>query len=169
MSIEKISGGVTLVRVDDIDTDQIFHQSLLTIHDPEEIKPHIFGNLPGYENFRKENHENKIMVVGKNFGKGSTRQQAVTGFIAYKILAIIGESFGPIYYSNAVNSGLLLIEAPGISEFTLSDQDILEVDFVTSTILNKNTGDSIKCKPIPKPVLDIIGAGELLELGKKSR
>ena len=109
------------------------------------------------------------MVVGKNFGKGSTRQQAVTGFIAYKLLAIIGESFGPIYYSNAVNSGLLLIEAPGISKFPIGDQDTLEVDFVTSTITNKNTGDNLKCKPTPKPVLDIINAGGLLELGKKSK
>ena len=70
MGIEKISGKSKLVRVDDIDTDQIFHQSLLTIHDPQEIKPHIFGNLEGYENFGKENHENKVLVVGKNFGKG---------------------------------------------------------------------------------------------------
>ena len=116
MSVEKISGKVKLVRVDDIDTDQIFHQSLLTIHDPQEIKKYIFGNLEGFENFGKENHEDKIIVVGKNFGKGSTRQQAVTGFIVHKIKAIVGESFGPIYYSNAVNAGLLLVEVPDITE-----------------------------------------------------
>jgi len=168
LSEEKINGQVKLVKVDDIDTDQIFHQSLLTIHDPEEIKPHIFGNLPGYQSLGKENSENKILIVGKNFGKGSTRQQAVTGFLAHKIKAIIGESFGPIYYSNAVNAGLLLIEAPGILEFKMDDNDNLEIDLVNAQISNENTGISMKCNLIPKPVLDIMRAGGLLELGKES-
>ena len=167
MGIEKISGKAKLVQVDDIDTDQIFHQSLLTIHDPQEIKPHIFGNLEGYENFAKENHENKILVVGKNFGKGSTRQQAVTGFLAHKFKAIIGESFGPIYYSNAVNAGLLLVEVPGILEFLIDDFDVLEIDVKKSIILNVDKGIEIKCDPIPKPALDIMEAGGLLKLGDK--
>ncbi|NPD87213.1 MAG: 3-isopropylmalate dehydratase [Asgard group archaeon] len=167
MSVEKISGKSKLVKVDDIDTDQIFHQSLLTIHDPQEIKPHIFGNLEGYENFGKENHENKVLVVGKNFGKGSTRQQAVTGFLAHKIKAIIGESFGPIYYSNAVNAGLLLVEAPGILEFLIDDLDTLEIDVSNSIILNIDKRTKIKCNPIPKPALDIMKAGGLLKLGDK--
>ena len=167
MGIEKISGKAKLVKVDDIDTDQIFHQSLLTIHDPQEIKPHIFGNLEGYENFAKENHENKILVVGKNFGKGSTRQQAVTGFLAHKFKAIIGESFGPIYYSNAVNAGLLLVEVLGILEFLIDDFDVLEIDVKKSIILNVDKGIEIKCDPIPKPALDIMEAGGLLKLGDK--
>jgi 3-isopropylmalate dehydratase small subunit len=167
MGAGKISGKVKLVKVDDIDTDQIFHQSLLTIHDPQEIKPHIFGNLEGYKRFGEENHENKILVVGKNFGKGSTRQQAVTGFLAHKIKAIIGESFGPIYYSNAVNSGLLLVEAPDISEFLIDDFDTLEIDVEKSIIVNTNKEKEMKCNPIPKPALDIMEAGGLLKLGKK--
>jgi len=167
MSVEKISGKIKLVRVDDIDTDQIFHQSLLTIHEPQEIKPHIFGNLEGYENFGKENHEDKILVVGKNFGKGSTRQQAVTGFLAHKIKAIVGESFGPIYYSNAVNAGLLLVESPGILDCKLDDSDLLEINVKDSVIINKTNGEEIKCNPIPKPALDIMEAGGLLKLGDK--
>jgi len=167
MVVEKISGKVKLVKVNDIDTDQIFHQSLLTLHDPQEIKPHIFGNLNGFENFGKENHENKIIVVGKNFGKGSTRQQAVTGFLTHKIKAIIGESFGPIYYSNAVNAGLLLVEAPGILEFLIDDFDSLEIDIEKSIISNKDKGNELKCNPIPKPALDIMEAGGLLKLGEK--
>ena len=167
MVVEIISGKVKVIKIDDIDTDQIFHQSLLTLHDPQEIKPHIFGNLNGFENFGKENHENKIIVVGKNFGKGSTRQQAVTGFLAHKIKAIIGESFGPIYYSNAVNAGLLLIEAPGITDFLIDDYDTLEIDVEKSIILNKDKGKELKCNFIPKPALDIMEAGGLLKLGKR--
>ncbi|MHA2357416.1 MAG: LeuD/DmdB family oxidoreductase small subunit [Candidatus Heimdallarchaeaceae archaeon] len=167
MVVERINGEVKLVVMDDVDTDQIFHQSLLTLHDPQEIKPHIFGNLDGFENFGKENNEGKILVVGKNFGKGSTRQQAVTGFLAHKIKAIIGESFGPIYYSNAVNAGLLLVEAPGITDFSINDSDTIEIDIEKSIITNKNNGKELKCNTIPKPALDIMEAGGLLELGER--
>ena len=166
MSKVTIKAKAKLVIVDDVDTDQIFHQSLLTIHNPNEIKPHIFGNLEGYKSFGKEDNVGKILLVGKNFGKGSTRQQAVTGFLAHGIKAIIGESFGPIYYSNAVNSGLLLVEAPGISEFKVKDDDNLEIDITQSVIINQDNGESIKCAKIPQPVLDIIEAGGLLKLGE---
>ena len=166
MSKETIKAKAKLVIVDDVDTDQIFHQSLLTIHNPNEIKPHIFGNLEGYKSFGKEDNVGKILLVGKNFGKGSTRQQAVTGFLAHGIKAIIGESFGPIYYSNAVNSGLLLVEAPGISEFNVKEDDDLEIDITQSLIINQNNGETIKCVKIPQPVLDIIKAGGLLKLGE---
>lgn len=167
MTEEIVRGKAKLVRIDDIDTDQIFHQSLLTIHKPEEIKPHIFGNLEGFENFGKEDNSNKILVVGKNFGKGSTRQQAVTGFLAHKIKAIVGESFGPIYYSNAVNEGLLLIEVPNLSGFKIESDDELEIDIGQSVIFNKTKGIKINCNRIPQPVLDIINAGGLLKLGGK--
>lgn len=167
MSEGEVRAIVKLVMVDDIDTDQIFHQSLLTIHDPEEIKPHIFGNLDGYENFGKEDNTGKIILVGKNFGKGSTRQQAVTGFLAHGIKAIIGESFGPIYYSNAVNSGLLLVEVPDISKFDVKENDELEININQSIIVNLSNNSSIKCAKIPQPVLDIMKAGGLLKLGEK--
>lgn len=167
MSNEIIDGKARKVLVDDIDTDQIFHQSLLTIHDPEEIKPHIFGNLDGYRNFGKEDNTGKILVVGKNFGKGSTRQQAVTGFLAHKFKAIIGASFGPIYYSNAVNAGLLLVELPEIANFSIEENDELEINITQSLLTNKTQGTNIKCEKIPIPVLDIMKAGGLMSLGEK--
>ncbi|MHA1201747.1 MAG: 3-isopropylmalate dehydratase small subunit [Candidatus Heimdallarchaeaceae archaeon] len=167
MSNEIIDGKARRVLVDDIDTDQIFHQSLLTIHDPEEIKPHIFGNLDGYRNFGKEDNTGKILIVGKNFGKGSTRQQAVTGFLAHKFKAIIGASFGPIYYSNAVNAGLLLVELPEIANFSIEENDELEIDITQSLLTNKTQGTNIKCEKIPIPVLDIMKAGGLMSLGDK--
>jgi 3-isopropylmalate/(R)-2-methylmalate dehydratase small subunit len=167
MSNEIIDGKARKVLVDDIDTDQIFHQSLLTIHDPEEIKPHIFGNLDGYRNFGEEDNTGKILVVGKNFGKGSTRQQAVTGFLAHKFKAIIGASFGPIYYSNAVNAGLLLVELPEIANFSIEENDELEINITQSLLTNKTQGTNIKCEKIPIPVLDIMKAGGLMSLGEK--
>lgn len=164
--METIKGLARCVRIDDIDTDNIFHASLLTIHDPEKIKPHIFGNLTNFEGFGAEDNENKILIVGKNFGKGSTRQQAVTGFLAHKIKIIIGESFGPIYYSNAVNSGLLLVQIDGLSKFEIRDNDQIELDIQQTKLHNLTTKNSIECQMIPTPVMDIIQAGGLLEFGK---
>ncbi|MHA1668522.1 MAG: LeuD/DmdB family oxidoreductase small subunit [Candidatus Heimdallarchaeaceae archaeon] len=169
MVLNTIKGKAKVITIDDIDTDQIFHQSLLTIHEPEEIKKHIFGNLEGYKDFGKENHENKILIVGRNFGKGSTRQQAVTGFLAHKIRAIISESFAPIYYSNAINAGLLLVEVPNISKTSIEDEDELEIEIHTAELYNRTKKSTMQIKPIPKPVLDIIEAGGLLELGKKMK
>ncbi len=159
--MDKLEGPAKVVKVDDIDTDNIFHASLLTIHEPEKVKPHIFGNLDGFKEFGSENHENKILIVGKNFGKGSTRQQAVTGFLAHKIKTIIGESFGPIYYANAVNAGLLLIETPDIHNFEIQDNDNIEIDLNESIIYNKSRNTSIRCSPIPQPAIDIMNAGGL--------
>jgi 3-isopropylmalate/(R)-2-methylmalate dehydratase small subunit len=167
MNGNKIVGPAKLVRVDDIDTDNIFHASLLTIHKAEKVKPHIFGNLKGYETFGSENHEGKILIVGKNFGKGSTRQQAVTGFLAHKIKAIISDSFGPIYYSNAVNAGLLLVEDPHLSNFVIDDNDDIEIDIKNSLIKNLSKKTSQACKNIPQPVIDIMEAGGLMKLGEK--
>ncbi|MFW9929310.1 MAG: 3-isopropylmalate dehydratase [Candidatus Thorarchaeota archaeon] len=162
-----IDGIAKIIKVDDVDTDNIFHASLLTIHDPLEIKKHIFGNLPGYENFPLEDHRREILFVGKNFGKGSTRQQAVTGFLAHDITFIIGKSFAPIYYTNAINEGLLLIRASEIDNLNLENGDKIKIDINNSKIYNKKSGNSISFEKIPKPVLDIVEAGGLLELGKK--
>lgn len=164
--MKPIIGIAKCVIVDDIDTDQIFHASLLTIHDPQEIKPYIFGNLEKFEKFGQETHENEILFVGKNFGKGSTRQQAVTGFLAHKIQAIIGESFGPIYFGNAINAGLLLIEVPELKKYKFEDGDRIQISIENSMIDNITKKFKIDIKPIPKPLLDIRESGGLLELGK---
>jgi 3-isopropylmalate dehydratase small subunit len=161
-----IKGKVKVIDVDDIDTDNIFHASLLTIHDPEKIKMHIFGNLQGFENFSKEDHLGEILFVGSNFGKGSTRQQAVTGFLALKINIIVGKSFAPIYYTNAINEGLLLVQAPKIDELNIKDGEIISIDLEKSKIIHSSSSKSITIEKIPQPVLDIINAGGLLELGK---
>ncbi|MHA1259626.1 MAG: 3-isopropylmalate dehydratase, partial [Candidatus Heimdallarchaeaceae archaeon] len=98
-----------------------------------------------------------------------TRQQAVTGFLAHKIRAIVSESFAPIYYSNAINAGLLLVEVPNISKTSIEDEDELEIEIHTAELYNRTKKSTMQIKPIPKPVLDIIEAGGLLELGKKMK
>ncbi|MHA1984299.1 MAG: hypothetical protein ACW967_08080, partial [Candidatus Hodarchaeales archaeon] len=151
---DKVEGKAKIIDVDDIDTDNIFHASLLTIHDPQEIKKHIFGNLPEYEKFSKDDHNGEFLVVGRNFGKGSTRQQAVTGFLAHGIKIIIGKSFAPIYYTNAINEGLLLIQAPNIEELTLENGEKMVLDIKNSVLMQTSTGKTLKVEKVPQPVID---------------
>jgi 3-isopropylmalate/(R)-2-methylmalate dehydratase small subunit len=165
--LERIIGEIEVIGVDDIDTDQIFHASLLTIHDPEEIKAHIFGNLDDFKLFGHQDHEGKIITVGKNFGKGSTRQQAVTGFLAHGIQAIIGSSFSPIYYNNAINEGLLLIHAPDSTLDALKPGMHIEIRTQLGKVIDLGSKVEYSIEKVPMPVLEIIEAGGLLKLGKR--
>ena len=115
-----ITGKVWVIKdehgnaIESIDTDQIFHNKYLTITEKEKMKDYAFSNLDGWTDFPLKARKGDILVVGKNFGAGSSRQQAVDCFSALGIQAIIGESFGAIYKRNAINSGYPIIECAGI-------------------------------------------------------
>ncbi|MFH0765642.1 MAG: hypothetical protein V2A61_04390 [Calditrichota bacterium] len=106
----RLQGNLRIVNVPDVDTDMIFHNRHLHITDPKAMAPLMFGNLKGYEDFPGRVRPGDILVVGHNFGCGSSRQQAVDGFIALGIAAVVGRSFGAIYKRNAINAGLPLID-----------------------------------------------------------
>lgn len=153
-------------RMDDIDTDMIFHNRYLHITDMTKMAQYAFDNLEGWEDFPKKARKGDILIVGKNFGCGSSRQQAVDCFIALGIQAIIGESFGAIYKRNAINSGFPLLECEGIFERELNNGDIIEVNLETGAII-KDDKEVIKAKPMSKIQMDIYQAGDLFEYGKK--
>jgi len=167
-----IKGRVWLVtdengkRIDNIDTDMIFHNKYLYITDIKEMGKYAFSNLPGWEDFPQNAKPGDILVVGRNFGAGSSRQQAVDCFIALGIAAIVGESFGAIYKRNVINSGLPLIEAPGIFESDLKSGDVVEINLETGEIF-KDGKLIFKAKPMSKVALDIYDAGGIFEYGKK--
>ncbi|EDY34365.1 3-isopropylmalate dehydratase, small subunit subfamily [Aciduliprofundum boonei T469] len=152
-------------RIDNIDTDMIFHNKYLYITDLKEMGKYAFSNLPGWEDFPKKAKEGDILIVGRNFGAGSSRQQAVDCFIALGISAIIGESFGAIYKRNVINSALPLIEAPGIFESDLNSGDVIEVNLETGEIF-KDGKIIFKAKPMSKVALDIYDAGGIFAYGK---
>jgi 3-isopropylmalate dehydratase small subunit len=122
-----VEGRAWVIQKDNIDTDMIYHNRHLAITNPAEMGPYTFGNLKGHEQFAKEAKEGDIVVVGKNFGCGSSRQQAVDCFKALGISVIIAESFGAIYERNAINSGMPILIAEGISK-KLYDKDVLSLD-----------------------------------------
>ncbi len=153
-------------RIDNIDTDMIFHNKYLYITDIKEMGKYAFSNLEGWEDFPQKAKPGDILVVGRNFGAGSSRQQAVDCFIALGISLIIGESFGAIYKRNVINSGLPLIEAPGIFESGLKTGDVIEVNLETGEIFRD--GKLIfRGKPMSSVALDIYDAGGIFEYGKR--
>ncbi len=156
--------------IDNIDTDMIFHNAHLAITDLAKMGPLSFGNLNGWEDFPQKVQKGDILILGKNFGAGSSRQQAVDCFIANGVQALVAESFGAIYKRNAINTGLPILSregfagAPGQLEFVNGDE--VELDLVKSTIKHLKSGKVIHLDPFSKVQMDIYQAGGLMPYGK---
>lgn len=135
-----VEGRVWFIKEDDIDTDMIYHNRYLQITDPKEMGQYIFDNLKGHENFASEAKAGDMVVTGKNFGAGSSRQQAVDGFKTLGIQAIIAESFGAIYERNAINAAFPIMTYKSMEIIDLEDGDTIQVNFETGNIVNKTKG-----------------------------
>jgi len=157
----QVEGRVWVIKKDNIDTDMIYHNRYLSITNIDEMGQYTFDNLKGYENFAKEAEKEDIVVVGKNFGCGSSRQQAVDCFKSLGIGAIIAESFGAIYERNAINSAMPILVADNITG-KLDDKDIVSVNFVTGEIKDKKQDKMYKAKPFSKVQQEIYKRGGLL-------
>lgn len=129
----RFKGRVWVIDQDNIDTDMIYHNRYLTITDIKEMGQYTFDNLSGWKDFAKKAEPGDIVVTGKNFGAGSSRQQAVDCFKSLGVLMVIAESFGAIYERNAINKGFPIVAADLISKGLESGQEI-EVDLEKQTI-----------------------------------
>jgi 3-isopropylmalate/(R)-2-methylmalate dehydratase large subunit len=147
----EIEGKAWFIPQDDIDTDMIFHNMHLSITDQSEMGKYAFGNLKGYENFANEVLPGDIIVVGKNFGSGSSRQQAVDCFKALGVSAIIAESYGSIYERNAINAAFPIMICGDITKVGITNGETLKVDF-GSGIIHKS-GD--KKEVLGNPFSDV--------------
>jgi 3-isopropylmalate/(R)-2-methylmalate dehydratase small subunit len=152
---------------EDIDTDMIFHNRYLHITDVGQMDQYALDNLEGWEDFAQQAQPGDIIIAGKNFGAGSSRQQAVDCFRALGIGAIIAESFGAIYKRNAINSGLPIVPLPSLtdqaSQFRTGDE--LEVDFETGQVV-LNGEQTFQAQPFSQVQMDIYQAGNLFAYGK---
>ena len=133
-----VEGRVWIIQKDNIDTDMIFHNRYLTITDIREMGQYSFDNLRGYEDFAKKAKAGDIVMTGKNFGAGSSRQQAVDCFISLGISCIMAESYGAIYERNAINAAMpiLTYKPEIIASLDLKDADLVRVDFEHGRIVN---------------------------------
>ncbi len=156
-----IEGRVWYIKEDNIDTDMIFHNRYLTISDIDEMGQYTFDNLDGYENFAKKSKPGDVVVVQKNFGSGSSRQQAVDCFKSLGIQAILAESFGAIYERNAINAAFPIMTYQTVEELNLSDGDKIRVNFETGDVTNLKTNKTIKADKFSEVQMEIYQNGGL--------
>lgn len=152
---------------DDIDTDMIFHNRYLHITDVAQMGQYALDNLKGWEDFAQKAQPDDVILVGKNFGAGSSRQQAVDCFRALGIVAIVAESFGAIYKRNAINSGLPIVSLPGLTELAddFETGDELKVDLESGSLV-LNDEKTFQAQPFSQVQMDIYQAGNLFAYGK---
>lgn len=157
---EELEGRVWLIPEDNIDTDMIFHNRYLTITDIEEMGRHAFVNLKGYEDFAQKARPGDIVLTGKNFGCGSSRQQAVDCFLSLGVSAVLAESFGAIYERNAINAAFPVIMVK--SREGIRDGDKIRVNLKTGEIMNLSTGTRLTAEPFSQVQYEIYERGGLL-------
>jgi 3-isopropylmalate/(R)-2-methylmalate dehydratase large subunit len=158
-----VRGRIWYIPVDNIDTDMIFHNRYLTITDVAQMGQYTFDNLEGWEDFARKAGRGDIVVTGKNFGCGSSRQQAVDCFLSLGVAAVVAESFGAIYERNAVNAGFAILTAPVLDAGFETGEEVT-VDFSTGVIRRSN-GEEIQGRPFSDAQLRIYQRGGLLAKG----
>jgi 3-isopropylmalate dehydratase small subunit len=123
---------------------------------------YTFDNLKGFETFAKEALPGDIVIAGKNFGSGSSRQQAVDCFVSLGIKAIVAESFGAIYERNAINAAFPIVLCRNISDLGLTGNDQVRINFLKGEITNLRTGKSVSSEPFSEVQYEIYQNGGLL-------
>jgi 3-isopropylmalate/(R)-2-methylmalate dehydratase small subunit len=145
---------------DDINTDIIYPGKYLSITtDREEMAKHCFETV--YPEFMKNAQRGTIIVAGKNFGCGSSREQAATCLVYYGIAAVIAVSFARIFYRNAINVGLPVIVSPECFA-RVEHGDMLEVDLEAGIVHNISTGTHMPATKMPSFIMQIINHGGLI-------
>lgn len=159
-----VEGTVWIIPKDDIDTDMIFHNRYLTITDIREMGQYTFDNLKGFEDFAKKAKAGDIVITQKNFGAGSSRQQAVDCFLSLGISCILAESYGAIYERNAINAAMpILTYVPDmLTNADVKNGDTIRIDFVTGEVTNQSNGKSSKVNRFYDAQLAIYKNGGLL-------
>jgi 3-isopropylmalate/(R)-2-methylmalate dehydratase small subunit len=156
----------------DIDTDQIYHNAFLHITDISQMGQYALGNLEDWKDFPQKVRPGDILVAGRNFGAGSSRQQAVDCFVSLKVGLILAPSFGAIYFRNAVNSGFPVLRCPQLDELVakkiLRTGDEIRVNGQSGEGLNTSKEFPFQVEPMSPVQYDIHKAGSLFHYGKKA-
>lgn len=159
---EVLSGKVWLIDEDNIDTDMIFHNRHLAITNLEEMGQFTFCNLKGWEEYAQKSEPGDIVITGKNFGSGSSRQQAVDCFIALKNQAILAKSFGAIYERNAINAAFPVLVYRSLDELSLKNRDRIQIDLQSGKVTNLENGKQTTVEPFSEVQMQIYKRGGLL-------
>ena len=144
---------------DNIDTDVIIPARYLNSFDPKELASHCMVDID--ETFAGKVQQGDIMVGGHNFGCGSSREHAPIAIKASGIPVIIAASFARIFYRNAINVGLPVLEI-GDAVKAIKAGNVVEVDIAKGSIVDVTTGDTFQARPLPGFIQDIAAAGGLI-------
>jgi len=143
-----------------VDTDVILPGRYMTLIDPCELAQHALEGLDPA--FPEKAKEGVIIVGGKNFGCGSSREQAPLALKFAGVKCVLAESFARIFFRNAINIGLPAIECKGISD-AVKTGDELAVDFKAGKAENVSTGKMFQAEKLPPFILEILADGGLIE------
>lgn len=156
-----VEGRAWFIKEDNIDTDMIFHNRYLAITNIAEMGQYALDNLKGYEDFAKKAKPGDIIVTQKNFGAGSSRQQAVDCFLALGISCILAESFGAIYERNAINAALPIMTYPTLEGLALEEGDTIRINLETGKVENITKSTAINANPFYEVQMEIYQKGGL--------
>ena len=157
-----MKGRVIKYEQDSIDTDVILPGQYLKLHDHDELGEHAMEGLD--PNFHSKAKEANIIVTGKNFGCGSSREHAPIAISACGIKAVLALSFARIFYRNSVDGAYLLpIEIDEKTYAGISEKDELEIDTSKNEIKNITKNQTYSMKPFPDLIGKIIEAGGLFK------
>lgn len=147
----------------DIDTDVIIPARYLNTSDPDELALHCMEDLDAA--FVSNVKPGDILVAEENFGCGSSREHAPIAIKHAGVSVVVAKSFARIFYRNAINTGLPIMESPEAVD-AISNGDRVTVDADTGTITNETTGAAFSAQPFPPFIKEIIEAGGLVERTK---
>lgn len=149
---------------DHIDTDAIIPARFLVTTDTAELGSHCMEGLE--EDWVKRVKPGDILVAGRNFGCGSSREHAPLAILGAGIPVVVAHSFARIFYRNAFNMGLLPIEL-GDAVADISEGDVLDIDLAKGVIENETTGVTLSFPPLPPAMLELLQGGGLIEYVRK--
>ncbi len=149
---------------DNVDTDVIIPARYLTATDPLELAKHCMEDID--PDFQKKRNNHPIIVAGKNFGCGSSREHAPLAIKGSGIKAIIASSFARIFYRNAINVGLPILELEE-ADTRLSSGDEVEINIQKGTITNLTQNKVYQAQPFPPFIQEIMARGGLMNLVKE--
>ena len=149
---------------DNVATDVIIPVRYLNTPDAKELASHCMEDID--KEFVNKVNEGDIMVGGFNFGCGSSREHAPLAIKTAGISCVIAKTFARIFYRNAINIGLPILECEAASD-AIENGDQVEIDFNTGVITNVTKGETYSAEPFPEFIQDIISAGGLMASIKK--
>lgn len=144
---------------DNVDTDVILPARYLALSSREDLAAHCLEDLDG--EFVKRVQPGDFIVAGENFGCGSSREHAPIAILSSGVRCVIAASFARIFYRNAINIGLAILECPAASG-GISDGDQVAVDFDTGVITNVTKHETYQAEPFPPFIKDMIEKGGLM-------